>query len=62
VYDTGLLLAKTEDLKEKSVARIISIQFIPEKKINERIKIPVEEETVLFYTKPIFRAKKYEFF
>jgi hypothetical protein len=60
--NTGLLLARTEDLKERSVARIISIQFIPEKKLNEKTKAPIGEQIVLFYTKPIFRAKKYELF
>jgi hypothetical protein len=60
---TGLLLARREDPKEeRSVARIISIQFIPEKKINERVKAPIREEVVLFYTKPIFKAKKFELF
>ena len=59
---TGLLLAKKEDPKETSVARIIPIQFIPEKKVKERIKMSTQDETILFYVKPIFRAKKYELF
>jgi hypothetical protein len=59
---TGLLLAKKEDPKERSVARIIPIQFIPEKKVREWRKPSTQDETILFYTKPIFRAKKYELF
>ena len=59
---TGLLLATREDPKERSVARIISIQFVPEKKISDKVKSPIREEVVLFYTKPIFRAKKFELF
>lgn len=57
-----LLLEKREDPKERSVARIISIQFVPAKKTKEREIIHVKEDTILFYTKPIFRAKKYELF
>ena len=58
-----LLLEKREDPRERSVARIISIQFVPAKKTKERETIiHVKEETILFYTKPIFRAKKYELF
>jgi len=59
---TSLLLAKKEDPKERSVARIIPIQFIPVKKIKEKATASIQEEVVLFYTKPIFRAKKYELF
>jgi hypothetical protein len=60
---SGALLAKSEDPKLRSVARIISIQFIPDKKNKERnTTIHVQQETILFYTKPIFRAKKYELF
>jgi len=59
---TSLLLAKKEDPKERSVARIIPIQFIPAKKIKEKATAFIQEEVVLFYTKPIFRAKKYELF
>ncbi|HEV8508014.1 MAG TPA: hypothetical protein VGQ53_21575 [Chitinophagaceae bacterium] len=60
--NTALLLAKTENPKERSVARIISIQFIPAKKSKEKQTILIPQETVLFYTKPIFKAKKYELF
>ena len=60
--NTGLLLAKSENPKERSVARIISIQFIPAKKGKEREATLAQKETILFYTKPIFRAKKFEFF
>jgi isocitrate/isopropylmalate dehydrogenase len=60
--NTGLLLAKSENPKERSVARIISIQFIPAKKGKEKETTLIHKETILFYTKPIFRAKKYEFF
>jgi len=59
---TGALLAKKEDSKERSVARIIPIQFIVAKKIRETIMTSAQDKTVLFYTKPIFKAKKYEFF
>ena len=59
---TGLLLAKSENLRERSVARIISIQFIPAKKGKEKETTVVQKETTLFYTRPIFRARKYEFF
>jgi len=59
---TGLLLAKKEDSRDRSVARIIPIRFIPEKKVKERIKMSTQDETILFYAKPIFKAKKYELF
>jgi hypothetical protein len=59
---TGLLLAKKDDPKERSVARIIPIQFIPAKKFKEKATASIQEEVGLFYTKPIFRAKKYELF
>ena len=59
---TGVLLAKREDSRERSIARIIPIQFIPAKKIKETIMTSTQEKTVLFYTKPIFKAKKYELF
>jgi hypothetical protein len=59
---TSLLLAKSENPKERSIARIISIQFIPAKKIKENVITTIREETVLFYTKPIFKARKYELF
>ena len=59
---TGALLATKEDSKERSVARIIPIQFIAAKKIRETIMTSTPDKTVLFYTKPIFKAKKYEFF
>jgi len=59
---TSLLLAKSENPKERSVARIISMQFIPTTKIKENVKTTIREETGLFYTKPIFRARKYELF
>jgi len=58
----GLLLAKSEDLNDRAIAKIISIQFIPAKKIKEKATASIQEEVVLFYTKPIFRAKKYELF
>jgi hypothetical protein len=57
-----MLLAKKEDPKNRSVARIIPIQFIPEKKVKEWIKPSTQDETILFYAKPIFRAKKCELF
>jgi hypothetical protein len=60
--NTGLVLAKSENPKERSVARIISIQFTPGKKGKEKETALTQKETILFYTKPIFRAKKYEFF
>jgi hypothetical protein len=60
--NTGLLLATNENPKDRSVARIISIQFITAKKTSERVTTPAQKETILFYTRPIFRAKKYEFF
>ena len=60
--NTSLLLARKKNPKERSVARIISIQCIPEKKINENKKTSIQEEVILVYTKPIFRAKKYELF
>lgn len=60
--NTGVLLAKSEHPKEGSLARIISIQFVPAKKGRENDMAVVQKKTVLFYTKPIFRAKKYEFF
>jgi hypothetical protein len=59
---TGLLLAKSENQKERSVARIISIQFISDKQIKEKAKASIREDLGLFYTKPIFRAKKFELF
>jgi hypothetical protein len=59
---TSMLLAKSEYPRDRSVARIIPIQFILEKKVKERIKTSSQDETILFYSKPIFRAKKYEFF
>jgi len=59
--NNGLLLAERENPKERSLARIISIQFIPVKKIKENAKTSIQQ-TVLFYTKPIFRARKYELF
>ena len=59
---TSMLLAKREDSRERSLARIIPIQFILEKKVKETIKTFTQQETTLFYTKPIFKAKKYEFF
>jgi hypothetical protein len=59
---TGVLLAKREDSKERSVARIIPIQFIPEIKVKEWVKPSTQNHTILFYSKPIFRAKKYELF
>jgi len=58
----GLLLANIEDPKDRSIAKIISIQFIPAKKNKERETTPIQRETILFYTKPIFKAKKYELF
>lgn len=60
--NTNLLLAKSANPKERSVARIISIQFMAEKKIKENVKTSTQAQTVLFYTKPIFRARKYELF
>jgi hypothetical protein len=60
--NTGLLLAKIRDPKERSVARIIPIEFNPAKKVRERETILIQKETILFYTRPIFRAKKYELF
>jgi hypothetical protein len=60
--NTSLLMAKSENLKERSLARIISIQFIPAKKGKEKETALIQKETILFYTKPIFKAKKYEFF
>ena len=60
--NTGLLLSKSRVPKDRSLARIISIEFVPAKKIKEKAKPSREDETFLFYTKPIFRAKKYELF
>jgi hypothetical protein len=60
--NNGLLLVQRENPKERSLARIISIQFIPDKKIKDNAKTFIREETILFYTKPIFKAKKYELF
>jgi hypothetical protein len=63
VMSKGLLLAKHEDPKDRSVARIISIQFIPAKKKREtETTTHTQHEIILFYTKPIFRARKYELF
>jgi len=60
--NSNLLLAKSANPKDRAVARIISIEFIPVKKVKENIKTSVQEETILFYTRPIFRARKYELF
>jgi hypothetical protein len=57
-----MLLIKEKDSKERSVARIIPMQFIPEKRVKEWIKPSTQDKTILFYTKPIFKARKYELF
>jgi len=57
-----MCLARREDPKDRSVGRIIPMQFISEKKVKERIKTSPRDETILFYARPIFKAKKYELF
>jgi len=46
--NTGLLLAKSENPKERSVARIISIEFTPGKKSKEKETSVTKKETILF--------------
>jgi len=60
--NANAFLAKNKDPKDRSIARIIPIHFIPEKKVKENAKPFIEEEVILFYTKPVFRAKKFELF
>jgi hypothetical protein len=60
--NAGSLVAKNIDPNQRSVAKIISIQFIPAKKVNDKPKSSLRDEVILFYTKPIFKAKKYELF
>jgi len=60
-----LLLQDSENTKDKVPAKIISIQFIPERRTNkdhQDSKKKDAKEPILFYTKPIFKANEYEFF
>ena len=60
-----LLLQDSGNTKEKIPAKIISIRFIPERRTDKEGQVSQKKEakeTILFYTKPIFKANKYEFF
>jgi len=57
-----MLLARNEGPKEMTVARIIPIHFIYSEKGKHTTKSAEKKETFLFYTKPIFKARKYELF
>ena len=61
-----LLLQNSRNTGDKVPAKIISIQFIPERRINKTdlqdSKKKDPNEPILFYTRPIFKANKYEFF
>jgi len=60
--NTNTLLAKNEDPKEITIARIIPIHFIYSEKGKHTTRPAEKKETLLFYTKPIFKARKYELF
>jgi|GEM_PF-2688588 hypothetical protein len=60
-----LLLPESLNTKDKPLARVIPIRFIADKKIKTEIKVVKEKEKkepILFYTRPIFKANKYEFY
>lgn len=63
--NNNLLLSKSVATSNKSLAKIISIRPVIEKRRRieaEVAKVKKGEVTILFYTEPIFKAKKYEFF
>ena len=62
----GNLIVEKQHLNpERSLARVIPIRYFLKEKtmnINLTAKHKEKKETISFYNKPIFRAKKYELF
>jgi len=63
--NNGLLLLDHEDTTTKALARIISMQPVIKenhKQKEEAPKMKAEKKIPLFYTAPIFKSKKHDFF